>query len=210
MFVITIIFNTSLLAVWHHCQAQGVSYVAIRSHYIYRRNTNIVQTLTKICNIITMADKTNQKVVPVSNDWGTKMLEHLKLILDKYMKQFPQYKELISFMEDDKKMYDADGKPSVEYLKLIEDFNKQCTRYPIDIDEIAKEDGLDPTKIEVLKGAKDFLDKQKELMESYRRSSDKENWADLMLDSEEKRDAFEKIVEESTNNALKDYQTILK
>lgn len=157
-----------------------------------------------------MADKTNQKVVPVSNDWGTKMLEHLKLILDKYMKQFPQYKELISFMEDDKKMYDADGKPSVEYLKLIEDFNKQCTRYPIDIDEIAKEDGLDPTKIEVLKGAKDFLDKQKELMESYRRSSDKENWADLMLDSEEKRDAFEKIVEESTNNALKDYQTILK
>ena len=157
-----------------------------------------------------MADKTNQKVVPASNDWGTKMLEHLKLILDKYMKKFPQYEELISFMEDDKKMYDADGKPSVEYLKLVEAFNKQCTQHPIDIEEIAKEDGLDPNKIEVLKGAKDFLEKQKELIESYRFSSDKENWADRVLDNKGKRDVFKQILEENIDSALKGFKAIKK
>ena len=157
-----------------------------------------------------MAENTNQNVVPVSNDWGTKMLEHLKLILDKYMKKFPRYEELITFMEDEKKMYDADGKPSVEYLELLEDFNQQCTQHPIDIEEIAKEDGLDPNKIEVLKGARDFLDKQKELMESYRCSSDKEYWVDQMLDTKEKRDAFEQIVEESTNIALNDFEATKK
>lgn len=174
-------------------------------------NQLVIQSLVVITkNIINMTDKTNQKVVPASNDWGTKMLEHLKLILDKYMKKFPRYEELISFMEDDKKMYDADGKPSVEYLELVEAFNKQCTQYPIDIEEIAKEDGLDPNKIEVLKGAKDFLNKQKELMESYRYSSDKEDWADLMLDTKEKRDVFEQIVEESTNSALNDFEAAKK
>ena len=136
------------------------------------------------------------------------MLEHLKLILDKYMKKFPRYEELISFMEDDKKMYDADGKPSVEYLELVEDFNKQCTQHPIDIEELAKEDGFDPNKIEALKGAKDFLVKQKELMESYRRSSDKDKWADQMLDSKEKRDVYEQIVEESTNSALNGFASV--
>lgn len=157
-----------------------------------------------------MAENTNQNVVPISNDWGAKMLEHLKLILDKYMKKFPRYEELISVMEDDKKMYDSDGKPSVEYLKLIAEFNKQCTLHPIDIDEIAKEDGLDPNKIEVLKGAKDFLDKQKELIESYRQSPDKDNWVDQILDSEEKRDAFEQIVEGDTNSALMDFEVAKK
>jgi hypothetical protein len=157
-----------------------------------------------------MAENTNQNVVPISNDWGSKMLEHLKLILDKYMKKFPRYEELISFMEDDKKMYDADGKPSVEYLELIEEFNKQCSQHSIDIEEIAKEDGLDSNKIEVLKGAKDFLDKQKELIKSYRQSSDKDKWADQMLDSKDKRDAFEQIVDESTNSALNEFEVAKK
>ena len=157
-----------------------------------------------------MAENTNQNVVPISNDWGAKMLEHLKLILDKYMKKFPRYEELISFMEDYKKMYDADGKPSVEYLELVEEFNKQCSQHPIDIEELVKEDGFDPNKIEVLKGAKVFFDKQKELMESYRRSSDKDKWADQMLDSKEKRDVYEQIVEESTNSALNGFEAIKK
>jgi hypothetical protein len=169
----------------------------------------IVQSLVVITkNIINMADKTNQKVVPASNDWGTKMLEHLKFILDKYMKKFPQYEELVVFMEDEKKMYDEDGRPSKEYLEWINKFEEQCN--PIDIDEIAKEDNLDADKLKVLEGAKDFLKKQKELMESYRRSSDKENWADQMLDTKEKRDVFEQIVEESTNSALNDFEAAKK
>ena len=71
-----------------------------------------------------MAENTNQNVVPVSIDWGTKMLEHLKLILDKYMKKFPQYEELIAFMEDEKKMYDADGKPSEKRGIRLREQNK--------------------------------------------------------------------------------------
>ena len=157
-----------------------------------------------------MKENTNQGVAPASKDLGTKMLEHLKSILDRYMKKFSRYEELITIMQDEKKMYDTDGKPSVEYLDLIEEFNKQCTLHPIDIEEIAKEDGFDIDRIEVLKGAKDFLEKQKELMESYRHSTDKENWVDQVLDSQEKRDVFEQIVEKSTNSALNDYQTIQK
>lgn len=147
-----------------------------------------------------MEDKTNLKAVPASNDWGAKMLEHLKFILDKCMKKFPQYEELIVFMEDEKKMYDEEGRPSKEYLEWINKFEEGCES--IDIDEIAKEDNLDPNKIEVLKGAKAFLDKQKELMKSFREASDKEAWVDSKLDSEEKREAFDKLVEGSTNNAL--------
>lgn len=149
-----------------------------------------------------MADIANQMVSPKSNEWSTKMLEHLKSILDKYMKKIPQYESLIAFMEDEDRMYGPDGKPSEEYLKLIDKFCEQCATHPIDIDEIAKEDNLDPNKIEVLKGAKDFLDKQKELMKSFREASDKEAWIDSELDSEEKREAFDKLVEGSTNNAL--------
>lgn len=136
------------------------------------------------------------------------MLEHLKFILDKYMKKFPQYEELMAFMEDEKKMYDADGRPSKEYLEWINKFEKQCGS--IDIDKIAKEDNLDLNKLKVLEGAKDFLKMQKNLMESYRRSLDKEKWADKMLDSEKKRNAFEVIVEKSTNSALNDLEVAKK
>ena len=149
-----------------------------------------------------MTDIANQMVSTKSNEWSSKMLEHLRSILDNYMKKIPQHEELIAFMEDEKQMYDPDGKPSAEYLKLIDEFSKQCATHPIDIEEIAKEDDLDLSKIEVLKGAKDFLDKQKELMKSFREASDKEAWINSELGSEEKREAFDKLVEESTNNAL--------
>lgn len=145
----------------------------------------------------------------VSKDLVKRMLDHLKSILDKYMTKFPKYEELITIMDDEKNMYDADGKPSVDYFKLVKEFDEYCTQNPIDIEEIAKEDNFDDNKMEVLKGAKDFLDKQKELMESYRCSSDKAKWASQILDSKEKRDAFEEILEKSASGIINDIETTI-
>ena len=146
-----------------------------------------------------MAEKSNQIVSSKLKDWSAKMLEHLKSVLDRFMRKYPQYKEL---------MYDSNGMPTEEYQKLISNFNDFCSKpsNKLSIEELAKEDNLDPTKVEVLGGVKDFLDKQKELMESYRRSSDKKNWPDQVLDSKDKREAFDKIVEESTNSALANFE----
>lgn len=145
-----------------------------------------------------------------SKDLVKRMLEHLKSILDKYMTKFPKYEELIAIMDDEKNMYDADGKPSAEYLKLIEEFNNHCAQNPIDIEEIAKEDGLEQNKIDALNDAKDFLDKQSELMESYRRSEDKDDWLNQRLDSKEKREIFGIILEESTCDKVNDIETLVK
>lgn len=156
-----------------------------------------------------MAEKSNQIVSSKLKDWSAKMLEHLKSVLDRFMRKYPQYEELIAFMEDEKRMYDSNGMPTEEYQKLISNFNDFCSKpsNKLSIEELAKEDNLDPTKVEVLGGVKDFLDKQKELMESYRRSSDKKNWPDQVLDSKDKREAFDKIVEESTNSALANFES---
>ena len=156
-----------------------------------------------------MKDNQDKIEYRVSKDLVKRMLDHLKSIFDKYMMKFPKYEELITIMDDEKNIYDVDGKPSVEYSKLINQFDKFCTQNPIDIEEIANEDNFDDNKIEVLKGAKGFLDNQKELMKSYRRSSDKAKWASQILDSKEKRDAFEEILEKSASSIINDIETTI-
>lgn len=145
-----------------------------------------------------MTEKTNQINSPKSNDWKEKMFRHLKSILDGYVQKFPQHEEFLAFMNNENLLYDENNRPSEEYKKWIEKVGTFCRENPL---ELATEE-LDQDKIEVLKGAKDFLDKQKELMKSFREASDKEAWVDSKLDSEEKRETFNKLVEESTNNAL--------
>ena len=145
-----------------------------------------------------MTEKTNQIDSPNSNDWKEKMFKHLKSILDGYVQKFPQYEEFLAFMNNENLLYDENNRPSEEYKKWIEKVDTFCRENPLDLatEELGKD------KIEVLQGAKDFLDKQKELMKSFREASDKEAWIDSELDSEEKREAFDKLVEGSTNNAL--------
>lgn len=145
-----------------------------------------------------MVEKTNQIDSPKSSDWKEKMFRHLKSILDGYVQKFPQYEEFLAFMNNENLLYDENNRPSEEYKKWIEKVGTFFRENPI---ELATE-GLDEDKIEVLKGAKDFLDKQKELMKSFRVASDKEAWVDSELDSEEKRETFNKLVEESEKNAL--------
>ena len=131
------------------------------------------------------------------------MFRHLKSILDGYVQKFPQYEEFLAFMNNENLLYDENNRPSEEYKKWIEKVDTFCRENPLEL--VTEELGKD--KIEVLLGAKDFLDKQKELMKSLRESSDKEAWVDSELDSEEKRETFDKLVEESTNNTLNNVES---
>lgn len=150
-----------------------------------------------------MTEKTNQINSPNSNGWKEKMFRHLKSIFDGYVQKFPQYEEFLAFMNNENLLYDENNRPSEEYKKWIEKVDTFCRENPLEL--VTEELGKD--KIEVLLGAKDFLDKQKELMKSLRESSDKEAWVDSELDSEEKREAFDKLVEESTNNTLNNVES---
>lgn len=157
-----------------------------------------------------MAIITKNKIIMTNNatlnDLRTKMFGHLKSILDRYMKQFPDNEELIAFMEDENQMYDANGRLTEEYNNWIRKFNEFCKNHPIEF----KEDELDSNKIEVLEGVKDFLSKQKELISSYRNSSNKDEWLNEVLDTKEKRDAFDRLIEESSNNAINEFEDTIQ
>ncbi len=139
--------------------------------------------------------------------WGEKMLNLLKKALDRYLKKYPRYDELITFMSDEQQMYNEDGKPSEKYLELINDFNDHCAGHPLDIKEMANNDNLNSNMLEALEGAEDFIIKQRELMKSYRESSDKDKWVNQVLDTPEKRETFDKIIDTGVNNALKEFET---
>lgn len=151
-----------------------------------------------------MANNINKNKILILEDLTNKLFEHLKSTLDRYMKDFPKHEELISIMANENQLYDAEGKPSKEYMDLINEFDNYCVQNPFNVDEIAKEDDFDSIKLEILNGAKDFIEKQRELMVSYNKTTDKENWHEQKLDSEEKRHGFDKIVEEMSNDALND------
>ena len=148
-----------------------------------------------------MANESKQNVSPNENDRRTRFLEKLISILDRYLNMFPQHKELVAFMQDEKQMYDADGKPSEQYQAWIHLFDEFCREHPFEITV----DDFDSSQLEILKGANDFLRKQKELQQSYRASEDKEKWVQIVLDTPEKRDAFDKLMEESIKNELKSH-----
>lgn len=153
-----------------------------------------------------MTNNSNQNAAPKANDWVAKMFKHLTSVLDKYMQQFPRHEELIAFMKDESQMYDTNGKLTDEYMYWINEFNEFCKKHSL---KYAEEDGLDSNKIEVLKGVEDFLSKQKELMKLYRNSSNKDEWPNEMLDSQEKRDAFDKLIDENSNNAINEFENII-
>lgn len=131
-------------------------------------------------------------------DLITKIFNYIKEKLNEYLNGMDDFEKLQEFMSNEGNLYDSDGKPTEEYKEWMTKVESYCTENPI---EIATTE-LDQDKIEVLKGAKDFLVKQKDLMTSLREASDKEAWFNSELRSDEKREAFNKLVEESTNNAL--------
>ena len=148
-----------------------------------------------------MTDITTKEGSSGSLGWSAKLFETLKTILDGYFVKFPMHEEMTAFMNDEKLMYDKDGKPSEQYQAWIHLFDEFCREHPFEMTV----DDFDTSQLEILKGANDFLIKQKELQQSYRASEDKEKWVQAILDTPEKRDAFDKLMEESIKNKLKSH-----
>lgn len=133
--------------------------------------------------------------------WISKFFEYLKSILDKYMQQFDKSEELVAFMEDEKNLYNKDGSLTHEYQNWIKRFEVFCMDHPID--EILESQGLeDEKRVKFLKGAKEYLTRRQELKDKYANSEDGEEWLNVAFDSEEKRKAFEALIEQDLEQEL--------
>lgn len=143
----------------------------------------------------------------VSNTWIEKIFEYLKSILDKYLQQFDKSEELAGFMENEQNLYNKDGSLTREYQNWIKRFEVFCMDHPID-EVLESEHKGDMNRIEFLKGAKEYLSHRQELKGKYANSESGEEWLNTVLDSEEKRKAFETLIdkelEQEINNMSSD------
>lgn len=142
-----------------------------------------------------------------NNAWISKFFEYLKSMLDKYMMQFDKSGELIVFMENGQNLYNKDGSLTHEYQNWLKRFEVFCMDHPID-KMLESEYKGDINRIEFLKGAKEYLSHRQELKGKYANSESGEEWLNTVLDSEEKRKAFETLIdkelEQEINNMSSD------
>lgn len=129
-----------------------------------------------------------------NNAWISKFFEYLKSMLDKYMMQFDKSGELIVFMENDQNLYNKDGSLTHEYQNWLKRFEVFCMDHPID-KMLESEYKGDINRIEFLKGAKEYLVHRQELKDKYVNSENGEEWLNAAFDSEEKRKAFETLID---------------
>ena len=148
----------------------------------------------------------NQKEQQTST-WISTFFEYLRSILDKYMQQFDKSKELTAFMQNEQNLYNKDGSLTREYQNWIKRFEIFCMDHPID-KILESEYKGDINRIEFLKGAKEYLSHRQELKGKYANSESGEEWLNTVLDSEEKRKAFETLIdkelEQEINNMSSD------
>ena len=148
----------------------------------------------------------NQKEQQTST-WISTFFEYLRSILDKYMQQFDKSKELTAFMQNEQNLYNKDGSLTREYQNWIKRFEVFCMDHPID-KILESEYKGDINRIEFLKGAKEYLSHRQELKGKYANSASGEEWLNTVLDSEEKRKAFETLIdkelEQEINNMSSD------
>ena len=133
--------------------------------------------------------------------WISKFFEYLKSILDKYMQQFDKTEELVAFMEDEKNLYNKDGSLTQEYQNWIKRFEVFCMDHPID-EILESQNSDDEKRVEFLKGVKEFLARRQELKDKYAKFEDEEEWLNVTFDSEEKRKAFEALIEQDLEQEL--------
>ncbi len=141
-----------------------------------------------------------------TNLWISRFFEYLKSVLDKYMQQFDKSKELVAFMENEQNLYNKDGSLTREYQNWIKRFEMFCIDHPID-DMLLLDNSANATRIEFLKGVKEYLAHRQELKEKYVNSENGEQWLNDTLDSEEKRKAFETLIDKELEDELKKMST---
>ena len=151
-----------------------------------------------------MENKENLQKMSLKQKGIERILKYLEEVLDKYMKQFPKYNELKTFMAKGN-LYDEDGKPLKEYQEWIAEFNEHCKKHSF---ETTFKKEIDKEKAEMMEGVKEFLEDQRKLMESYQLASDKEAWLNSVLDSEKKRQMFKDLIMRATEHAFDDSKEI--
>ena len=136
-----------------------------------------------------------------TSTWISTFFESLKSILDKYMQQFDKSKELTAFMQNEQNLYNKDGSLTRDYQNWIKRFEVFCMDHPID-KILESEHKGDINRIEFLKGVKEYLSHRQELMEKYVNSENGEEWLNAALDSEEKRMAFETLIDKELEQEI--------
>lgn len=136
-----------------------------------------------------------------TNTWIKKFFDYLESILEKYMQQFKDHEELSAFMENEQNLYNNDGSLTHEYQNWIKRFEVFCMDHPID-EILESEHKGDVNRIEFLKGAKDYLAHRQELSEKYANSEDEDKWLKDVFDTDEKRKAFEALIDKELEEEL--------
>ena len=133
--------------------------------------------------------------------WISTFFEYLKSILDKYMQHFDKSEELTAFMENEQNLYNNDGSLTHEYQNWIKRFEVFCMDHPID-EFLESEHKGSMNRIEFLRGAKEYLAHRQELKDKYANSENGEEWLNAVLDSEEKRQAFETLIDKELEHEI--------
>lgn len=129
-----------------------------------------------------------------TSTWIKKFFDYLESILEKYMQQFKDHKELATFMENENNLYNEDGTLTQEYKIWIKKFELYCMEHPVD-KTIASMHTGNNSRIGFLEKVKDYLAYRQQLKDKYTQSDSEEDWLNDVLNSPEKREFFEKLID---------------
>lgn len=144
-----------------------------------------------------------------TSSWIKKFFDYLESILEKYMQQFKGHEELSAFMEDENNLYDKDGALTQEYKIWIKRFELYCMEHPVD-KTIASMHTGNNNRIEFLEEVKDYLAYRQQLKDKYTPSDREEDWLNDVLNSSEKREIFEKLIDKELEQELEKLSAVNK
>ena len=142
----------------------------------------------------------NQKEQDTST-WIKKFFDYLESILEKYMQQFKGGEELAAFMKDENHLYNEDGTLTQEYKIWIKKFELYCMENPVD-KTLASIHSGNINRLEFLENVKDYLAYRQQLKDKYIQSDSEEDWLNDVLNSSEKREIFEKLIDKELEQEL--------
>lgn len=116
----------------------------------------------------------NKQVKQVDNNsLFAQMLNRLNAIFDRYMSQFPRYKELKEFMENDNNLYEDDGTLKDDYKKWINEVELFSKSHPID-ETLFEEHKEDLVWSKVFSGIEKYIQSDFELSSIYEKAKAEE------------------------------------
>lgn len=145
-------------------------------------------------------DNLKQKEQDTST-WIKKFFDYLESILEKYVPQFKDHEELAAFMKDENNLYNEDGTLTQEYKIWIKKFELYCMENPVD-KTIASIHSENDNRFEFLEQVKDYLAYRQKLKDKYTQSDSEEDWLNDVLNSPEKREIFEKLIDKELEQEL--------